>query len=157
MIQKELKKLICYGLEKNLFTERDEIFVTIMLIDALGLDEFDCNEKFSNVDLESTLAAILDYAVEKVKDIVIITLADEGAYYKTKESFGYINGKKQKAVDTTGAGDIFFGTFLNEYLKEEYNISAAIKKANIAGGLSVLKKGAIPSIPNIYELEKIDD
>ena len=65
MIQKELKKLICYGLEKNLFTERDEIFVTNMLIDALGLDEFDCNEKFSNVDLESTLAAILDYAVEK--------------------------------------------------------------------------------------------
>lgn len=65
MIQTEIKKLICYGLEKNLFTERDEIFVTNMLIDALGLDEFDCNEKFSNVDLESTLAAILDYAVKK--------------------------------------------------------------------------------------------
>lgn len=65
MIQTEIKKLICYGLEKNLFTERDEIFVTNMLIDALGLDEFDCDEKFSNVDLESTLAAILDYAVEK--------------------------------------------------------------------------------------------
>ncbi len=65
MIQKELKKLICYGLEKNLFTERDEIFVTNMLIDALGLDEFDCDEKFSDVDLESTLASILDYAVKK--------------------------------------------------------------------------------------------
>ena len=100
---------------------------------------------------------IANYLFDKVKDVVIITLADEGAYYKTKESFGYINGKKQKAVDTTGAGDIFFGTFLNEYLKEEYNISAAIKKANIAAGLSVLKKGAIPSIPNINELEKIDD
>ena len=65
MIQTEIKKLICYGLEKNLFTERDEIFVTNMLIDALGLDEFDCEEKFADVDLESTLAAILDYAVEK--------------------------------------------------------------------------------------------
>lgn len=108
----------------------------------------------------SGLDNVIDIAnnlFEKVKDVVIITLADEGAYYKAKESFGYIKGKKQKAVDTTGAGDIFFGTFLNEYLKEEYNISAAIKKANIAGGLSVLKKGAIPSIPNIYELEKIDD
>ena len=65
MIQTEIKKLICYGLEKGLFTERDEIYVTNMLIGALGLDEFDCEEKFTNVDLESTLAAILDFAVEK--------------------------------------------------------------------------------------------
>ena len=63
MIQKELKKLICYGLEKGLFTNRDEIYVTNLLIDALGLDEFDCEETFTDVDLESTLAAILDYAV----------------------------------------------------------------------------------------------
>ena len=65
MIQNELKKLICYGLEKNLFTERDQIYVTNLLIDALQLDEFDCEENFTNVDLESTLSAILDYAVEK--------------------------------------------------------------------------------------------
>ena len=65
MIQKQLKKLICYGLQKGLFTERDEIYVTNLLIDALNLDEFNCEESFSDVDLESTLAAILDYAVEK--------------------------------------------------------------------------------------------
>ena len=65
MIQKEIKKLICYGLEKGLFTHRDELYVTNMLIDALGLSEFDCEETFKDVDLESTLAAILDYAVEK--------------------------------------------------------------------------------------------
>ena len=65
MIQQELKKLICYGLEKGLFTSRDELYVTNMLIDALGLDEFDCEENFADVELEPTLAAILDYAVEK--------------------------------------------------------------------------------------------
>ena len=65
MIQTEIKKLICYGLERGLMTQRDEIYVTNLLIDALGLDEFDCEESFSDVDLESTLAAILDYAVEK--------------------------------------------------------------------------------------------
>lgn len=64
MIQTEIKKLICYGLEKGLFSKRDEIYVTNLLIDALHLDEFDCDEKFANVDLESTLAAILDYAVQ---------------------------------------------------------------------------------------------
>jgi len=65
MIQNEIKKLVCYGLEKGLFTHRDEIYVTNLLIDALELDEFDCSEVYENVDLESTLAAILDYAVEK--------------------------------------------------------------------------------------------
>lgn len=65
MIQQEIKKLVCYGLEKQLFAPRDEIYVTNMLIDALGLDEFDCDECYENVDLEQTLSAILDYAVEK--------------------------------------------------------------------------------------------
>ena len=65
MIQREIKKLICYGIEKGLFTHRDELYITNLLIDALGLDGFDCSESFSEVDLESTLAAILDYAVEK--------------------------------------------------------------------------------------------
>ena len=65
MIQNEIKKLVCYGLEKGLFTHRDEIYVTNMLIDALELSEFDCSEVYENVDLESTLAAILDFAVEK--------------------------------------------------------------------------------------------
>lgn len=65
MIQHEIKKLICYGLEKNLFTPRDRIYVTNMLIGALGLDEFDCDTVYENVDLEQTLSAILDYAVEK--------------------------------------------------------------------------------------------
>lgn len=65
MIQNEIKKLVCYGLEKGLFTHRDEIYITNMLIDALELSEFDCSEVYENVDLESTLAAILDFAVEK--------------------------------------------------------------------------------------------
>ena len=64
MIQQEIKKLICYGLERGLFEKRDENYTTNMLVDALKLDSFDCEENFENVDLESTLAAILDYAVE---------------------------------------------------------------------------------------------
>ncbi len=65
MIQTEIKKLICYGIEKSLLSERDILFVTNSLIDALGLDSFECDENFCNVDLESTLAKILDYAVSK--------------------------------------------------------------------------------------------
>ncbi len=65
MIEKSIKKLVCYGLEKQLFTKRDEIYVTNLLCDALRLDSFACEENFADVDLESTLTELLDYAVEK--------------------------------------------------------------------------------------------
>ena len=65
MIEQSIRKLICYGLERGLFEKRDEIFVTNSIMDALGLDAFECEENFENVDIESTLAEILDYAVEK--------------------------------------------------------------------------------------------
>ena len=64
MIQRDIRRLVCYGLQKGLFTNRDEVYITNLLIDALQVGEFDCAENFDNVDLETTLAAILDYAVE---------------------------------------------------------------------------------------------
>jgi len=65
MIQNSIKKIVCYGLEKNLFQKSDEIYVTNRILEALGLDSFECDQEFSDVDLESTLGEILDYAVEK--------------------------------------------------------------------------------------------
>ena len=65
MIDKSIKKLICYGLEKGLLTKRDEIFSTNRLLEILNLDEFDCPEEFSDVNLEETLKELLDFAAEK--------------------------------------------------------------------------------------------
>ncbi len=65
MIDESVRKLVCYGLEKGLFEKRDEIFVTNRLLEALCLDSIDCDENFNDVDLESTLCELLDYAVEK--------------------------------------------------------------------------------------------
>ncbi|MEE0896223.1 MAG: galactose-1-phosphate uridylyltransferase, partial [Acutalibacteraceae bacterium] len=65
MIDKSVKKLVCYGLEKELFTERDRIFVTNRLLEILNIDSFDCEENFDNVNLEETLKELLDFAVEQ--------------------------------------------------------------------------------------------
>ena len=65
MIEKSIRKLICYGLEKSLFPKRDEIYVTNRILEALGLDSIECDEVFYDVDLESTLKEILDYATDK--------------------------------------------------------------------------------------------
>lgn len=65
MIDKSIRKLVCYGLEKELFTERDRIFVTNRLLEILHIDSFDCEENFRNVNLEETLKELLDFAVEQ--------------------------------------------------------------------------------------------
>lgn len=65
MIDKSIRKLVCYGLEKGLFTKRDEVYVTNRLLEILELDEYDCSENFEDVCLEKTLAELLDYAVSK--------------------------------------------------------------------------------------------
>ena len=65
MIDRNIKKLVCYGLEKNLFTKRDTAFVTNRILEILNLDSFECEEEFSNINLEETLKELLDFAVEK--------------------------------------------------------------------------------------------
>ncbi len=63
MINKSIKKLVCYGLSKGLFEKSDEIFITNRILEILKLDSFDCQDNFSEVDLESTLKEILDFAI----------------------------------------------------------------------------------------------
>lgn len=65
MICESIRKLVCYGLNAELFSKRDEIYVTNSLLELLELDDFSCDTEYSDVDLESTLKEILDYAVEK--------------------------------------------------------------------------------------------
>jgi sugar/nucleoside kinase (ribokinase family) len=63
----------------------------------------------------------IDEAAEKIlnfgPEIVIITLGDEGVVIRGKENL-FIKPKTppKKVVETTGAGDIFFGVFLLEYV-----------------------------------------
>ena len=65
MIDKSIRKLVCYGLEKELFTLRDEAFVTNRILEILKLDSFECEENFENVNLEETLKELLDFAASQ--------------------------------------------------------------------------------------------
>ncbi len=65
MIDCSIKKLLCYGLEKNLIGQRDLNFAANRILEILELDSFECEESFQNVDLEQTLKELLDFATEK--------------------------------------------------------------------------------------------
>jgi fructokinase len=95
--------------------------------------------------------------------LVIITMGSKGAYYHTKTSCALSNTYDVKTVDTTGAGDAFFGAMLwklkGKSLDEISKISAdewneILDFANAAGSLTTTKKGAIPAMPNLAEIEE---
>lgn len=74
MVYDSIKKLVTYGLESGLISEDDVIYTTNMLLDLLDLDEYEEPiEEYSNVDLESTLKELLDYAVAEniIEDSVV--------------------------------------------------------------------------------------
>lgn len=66
MIDQSIKKLVTYALEKKLIKPEDAIYCTNSLLAILGLDEYtEPSDEYKNVDLESTLKEILDFAFEK--------------------------------------------------------------------------------------------
>ena len=66
MVNEAIKKLICYGLENELIEKEDVIYTTNALLEVLGMDEYqEPKENYANVELESVLKELLDYAYEK--------------------------------------------------------------------------------------------
>lgn len=74
MVYNSIKKLVTYGLESGLIGKEDIVYTTNLLLDLLDLDEYEePKEEYKDVDLESTLKELLDYAVSKniIEDSVV--------------------------------------------------------------------------------------
>ena len=66
MINEKIATLVEYGIKKGFYKEQDRVYITNKLLDILRLDEYSQPENIGeDFDLESTLKAMLDFAVEK--------------------------------------------------------------------------------------------
>ena len=105
-------------------------------------------------DFGEAVGKILAYGVKAA----VITDGAGDVYFTAGKKLCSLSAKKVNAVDTTGAGDIFFGTFLTGFIKDgaelerldcermkKYTLKAIEKAAE-----SVTKKGAIAAIPENY-------
>lgn len=94
---------------------------------------------------------------------IVVTLAEQGCYYRLAEHEGYVPGFQVKAIDTTGAGDAFLGCLLYQILEcgislnqlEKQQIIRMLTFANAGGALVTTRKGALQSMPTIDEINKI--
>lgn len=84
---------------------------------------------------------------------VIITLGARGAYVANAEGRELVPGHRVKAVDTTGAGDVFNGA-LAVALAEGQALLPAARLAGAAAALSVTRPGAQASAPTRVEIQQ---
>ncbi len=60
-----IQKLVTYALQTGLIAQEDKIYTTNLLLDLMGLKEYaESDENLGEIDLESTLKELLDYAWE---------------------------------------------------------------------------------------------
>ena len=84
--------------------------------------------------------------------MVLLTLGSEGCLAATPDARERIAGRKVKAVDATGAGDTFDGSFLAEYLRTG-DVFRAAAYANAAAALATQGYGAVAPMPRRAEVE----
>ncbi|MBR1416466.1 MAG: hypothetical protein IJ572_01445 [Bacilli bacterium] len=119
----------------------------------------DFAEKMTNIKVDfnntATLVNLYDVLRKKLDhQNIVVTLSEHGALYQVDNQIKVSPALMVKAVDTTGAGDVFHGAFAYSLIKG-WNVEQAVRFANIAAGLSTQVIGARTSIPKLQDVEKI--
>lgn len=103
--------------------------------------------------------------------MIFVTLGEEGVYYHTKQGSGRVAGFPCQVIDTTGAGDTFFGAAVALILQRLHKLDLPIKKeflsaiqiedleeilryANCAASICIERYGGIPAIPTDHEVQE---
>lgn len=81
----------------------------------------------------------------------MVTLGERGLIYEEEGNVKSLDSYKVKAVDTTGAGDIFHGAFAYGLL-ENYPLIENLKLASKTSAISVQTLGGRQSIPHKDEV-----
>lgn len=103
-------------------------------------------------NLES-IKKVYDKLASDFNNQIIITLEKHGSFTKINGEYVLVPSLEVKAVDSTGAGDIYHGSLLY-FISQGYELSKAMRLANTTSALSVLKVGGRYSIPSLEEVFK---
>lgn len=137
---------------------RIQIEHAMQYADILKVSEEEMAFLTGTQDLDAGSKRLLD----KGAALVLVSLGDQGAYYRNHGSFGCVPGYPVNAADTTGAGDAFMGAFLwkaKGITREELalmspaQLKPMVQFANAAGALTATGSGAIPAMPNLEQIQ----
>ncbi len=109
-------------------------------------------------DPVAAAAALVDQGVQ----VAAVTLGGDGAYVCTREGGKHVPGYRSVVADTNGAGDSFWGGFLyclSQSGKRPGDVTldeaaAFARFGNAVASLCVEKRGAIPAMPNLAQVQE---
>lgn len=159
---KEMKKIISYdpNYRPLLWENRDiavkEMRDVVKYADIIKISDEETELLTGYKEPEKAALKLIEQGVS----LVFITLGSEGSFLKTKDFQIRVKSKKCNVVDTTGAGDAFWGAILYKLSTRKNDVLQLTEKegaeylefANIAAGICVEKRGAIPAMPSLEDV-----
>ena len=119
----------------------------------------DFAEEFTNKKIDVNDISSIDIVYRELKDYfkntVVITLEATGSYTEIDGEAQIIPSISVKALDSTGAGDIFHGAF-TYFIANGYSLLNTIKFSSITSAISVTRIGSRFSIPLLDEVINYD-
>ena len=140
-------------------TATDKMRSVIPLVDVMKVSDEESLMLTGCTDYFEAADKLLSFGVK----LVAITLASDGVIIARSDKKEKFDAFKVECVDTTGAGDSFWGGFLSRFLSVGNTIDEmswddvrkCARSGNAVASLCVQKRGGIPSIPSREEVTEI--
>ena len=147
-----------------LWPDRDMLRGTVLqflpLSNILKISDEELEFLTGTADIESALPQLFVGDVQ----LVVYTCGSSGAHAYTRTAHGFAPCRKVRAVDTTGAGDGFIGSFLWQLERDGVTLEKLAKLSktklneylafsNQFCGISVQQHGAIDSYPTLDQMQ----
>lgn len=136
----------------------EQMLPVILLADVMKVSDEESLLLTGKTDYLEAAQALLNKGLK----FVAVTLGSKGVLIASRDRHELLDAFPVQAVDTTGAGDSFWGGFLGTFLSYHQDIAdmdwESLKHCALVGnataGLCVQKRGGILSIPTATEIKE---
>ena len=163
-IARQTGKIISYDpnfrplLWDNKDTARKWMLEGAKLADIIKVSHEEIALLTGSLDCETGAKCLMDFGAS----LVLVSLGENGAFFYNRTASGLVPAYDVLTIDTTGAGDSFFGAALYKLLGKnldeianlgESELTQIIEFANSAGAMSTTKTSAINSMPDLLQIQ----
>ena len=131
---------------------KEQMRSVLPYVDLIKLSDEETELITDQTDPEAAAKHLINSGIK----IAAVTLGKNGVLIATKDGCEVIPGIPVDAIDTTGAGDAFWGAFLfsiGQLGEIDFSrIREIAKFANAAAAYCVTKRGAIPAMPQLSDI-----
>lgn len=117
--------------------------------EAAVLTDEDCS---TTVGVTEAARALVD----KGAGTVVVTRGARGLQWSTATTGGSLGAFRVTAIDTVAAGDAFCGGLATALAGGE-SFADALRRASAAGALAASRRGAVPSLPTVKDVDAMLD